>query len=408
MPKPLHGVRVADFSHVMAGPFASHFLCLLGAEVIKVEPIGRGDAFRSYGADRRYDGMAPAFIAANAGKKSVALDLKAAEGLEAARKLIAVSDVVLENFRPGVMERLGLGYEACRQLRPDIIFCSVSGYGQSGPLRDYPAIDNIVQATSGMMSLGGEPGGPPMKVGFPAIDTWTGQTGALAILAALLQRERFGGGQYIDLAMLDAALVFMASAAVPYLVTGKPFERTGNTGYSGLPTAGLFKTRDGAVVSLGVVQPSQFERFCTVVGRSDLLADARFATPDLQRENAAALQAIVAELFLQRDGQDWERTLSAAGVPCGLVREVPQVFEQLPHLKDRSLLFPVHAPGLPGRETIEVLGTGFMFAHDGPGVDQPPPRLGQHTEEVLRGLGYEEKDIRRLEQLGVAGSDVGA
>jgi crotonobetainyl-CoA:carnitine CoA-transferase CaiB-like acyl-CoA transferase len=408
MPKPLDGIRVADFSHVMAGPFASHFLCLLGAEVIKIEPPGRGDAFRTYGTDRRYDGMAPAFMAANAGKKSIALNLKTPEGVEAARKLITTCDVVLENFRPGVMDRLGLSYDVCRGLRPDIIFCSVSGYGQTGPMRDYPAIDNIVQATSGMMSLGGDPEGPPMKVGFPAIDTWTGQTGALAILAALFQRERFGGGQYIDLAMLDAALVFMASAAVPYLVTGRPFERTGNTGYSGLPTAGMFKTREGGTVSLGVVQPVQFERFCRVVGRPELLADPRFATPDLQRANSAALEAILNELFLERDGFDWEQLLSGAGVPCGLVREVPQVFEQLQHLKDRQLLFRVRAPGLPEREEIDVLGTGFLFAHDGPGVDQPPPRLGQHTEEVLRALGYSDADIHRLEQTGVAGADIAA
>jgi crotonobetainyl-CoA:carnitine CoA-transferase CaiB-like acyl-CoA transferase len=408
MPKPLQGIRVADFSHVMAGPFASHFLCLLGAEVIKIEPPGRGDAFRNYGSDRRYDGMAPAFIAANAGKKSIALNLKEPEGVEAARRLIATCDVVLENFRPGVMDRLGLGYEACRALRPEIIFCSVSGYGQSGPLRDYPAIDNIVQATSGMMSLGGDPGGPPLKVGFPAIDTWTGQTGAVAILAALLQRERFGGGQYIDLAMLDAALVFMASAATPYLVTGKPFERTGNTGYSGLPTAGMFRTREGGVVSLGVVQPVQFERLCRVIGRPDLLQDPRFASPDLQRENSAALQAILEAVFIERDGFEWEKALSSAGVPCGLVREVPQVFEQLDHLKDRQLLFPVRAPGLPDREEIEVLGTGFMFAHDGPGVDQPPPRLGQHTAEVLRQLGYSDAEVRELQQAGVAATDVPA
>jgi CoA:oxalate CoA-transferase len=408
MPKPLEGIRVADFSHVMAGPFASHFLCMLGAEVIKVEAPGHGDAFRHYGADRRYDGMAPAFIAANAGKKSIALNLKAPEGAEAARKLIASCDVVLENFRPGVMERLGLGYEVCRELRSDIIFCSVSGYGQSGPLRDYPAIDNIVQATSGMMSLGGEPGGAPMKVGFPAIDTWTGQTGAVAILAALFQRERFGSGQYIDIAMLDAALVFMASAAIPYLLTGRPFERTGNTGYSGLPTAGMFKTRDGASVSLGVVQPAQFERFCQVAGRPELLEDPRFATSDLQRENSAALGEILTVVFLERDGLVWEQMLSSAGVPCGLVRDVPQVFEQLEHLKDRELLFRVRVPGLPDREEVDVLGTGFMFAHDGPGVDQPPPRLGQHTEEVLRKLGYSDADIRGLEQSGAAAVDIAA
>lgn len=403
MPKPLEGFRIADFSHVMAGPFASHFLCLLGAEVIKIEPLGRGDAFRTYGADRRYDGMAPAFIAANAGKKSITLNLKSPEGVEAARRLIARSDVVLENFRPGVMDRLGLGYEACRQLRSDIIFCSVSGYGQSGPLRDYPAIDNIVQATSGMMSLGGEPGGPPTKVGFPAVDTWTGQTGAVAILAALLQRDRFGGGQRIDLAMLDAALVFMASAAVPYLVTGEAFERTGAAGYSGLPSAGMFKTRDGEIVSLGVVQPAQFERFCRIAGRTDLLADPRFATPDLQRKNAAALTTILVDLFLLRDGLDWEQTLSAAGVPCGLVREVPQVFEQLPHLKDRQLLFSVRTPGLPDREEIDVLGTGFMFEHDGPSVDRPPPKLGEHTREILLDLGYRVDELKQMERAGVTG-----
>jgi crotonobetainyl-CoA:carnitine CoA-transferase CaiB-like acyl-CoA transferase len=200
----------------------------------------------------------------------------------------------------------------------------------------------------------------------------------------------------------------MASAATPYLVTGRPFERTGNTGYSGLPTAGMFKTREGGVVSLGVVQPLQFERFCQVVGRPELLEDPRFATADLQRENSNALEAILAEVFLTRDGFEWEQMLSSKGVPCGLVRDVPQVFEQLDHLKDRQLLFRVPMPGLPDREEIDVLGAGFMFAHDGPGVDQPPPRLGQHTEEVLRQLGYSDADIRDLEQTGVAGADMAA
>jgi crotonobetainyl-CoA:carnitine CoA-transferase CaiB-like acyl-CoA transferase len=401
MPKPLQGIRVADFSHVMAGPFASHFLRLLGAEVIKVEAPGRGDAMRTYGADRRYDGMAPAFIAANAGKKSIVLDLKKPEGIEAAKRLIATSDVVLENFRPGVMERLGLGYEVCKALKDDIIFCAVSGYGQSGPLRDYPAIDNIVQATSGMMSLGGEADGPPMRVGFPAIDTWTGQTGAVAILAALFQRERFGGGQYIDLAMLDSALVFMASAAVPFLVTGQTLERTGNTGYSGLPTASMFETGDGSNISLGVVQPNQYENLCKALGREDLIADPRFATADLQRRNAAVLKDILGQEFLQRTGAEWEALLSKASVPCGLVRDIAGVFD-LPHLKDRGLMIPLTVPGLPDREDVHVLGAGFKFAHDGPDVDQPPPVHGQHTDEVLRMLGYGEADLIRLKDAGAA------
>ncbi|MET0292199.1 MAG: CoA transferase, partial [Steroidobacteraceae bacterium] len=233
MTQVLEGVRVADFTHVMAGPYATHLLRLLGAEVIKIEAPRRGDAMRYYGNDRRFDGMAPAFIAVNAGKKSIALDLKDPADLDIARRIVARSDVLVENFRPGVMQRLGLGVETVRELNPKLVYCSVSGYGQSGPRRDWPAIDNIVQATSGMMSLGGEPGAAPARVGFPVVDTLTGHTAAFAILAALLRRHATGVGEHLDIAMFDASLVFMASAVVPFLVTGKALARTGNTGYSG-------------------------------------------------------------------------------------------------------------------------------------------------------------------------------
>ncbi|HSG55260.1 MAG TPA: CoA transferase, partial [Paracoccaceae bacterium] len=239
MTQPLAGIRIADFSHVMAGPFASHLLRLMGAEVIKIESR-KGDQFRNYGSNRDYDGMAPAFIAANVGKKSIALDLKDPAELEIARQIVARSDVLLENFRPGVITRLGLGYDVVRELKPDIVFCSVSGYGQEGPQRDWPAIDNIIQATSGMMLLSGAEGDPPVRVGFPIVDTLTGQTAAVAILGALLQRMRTGQGAFIDVSMLDASMAFMTSALTPYLVTGKPLQRLGNTGYSELPTAGLF------------------------------------------------------------------------------------------------------------------------------------------------------------------------
>src|SRR5690606_34496009 len=208
----LAGIRVADFSHVMAGPYASQLLRLLGAEVIKIEQPGVGDPMRNFGADRRCDGMSPAFIGVNAGKKSIVLDLKDPAQLEVARAIIRQSDVVLENFRPGVMDRLGLGYAQVREMKPDIVYCSVSGYGQSGPLRDWPAIDNIVQATTGMMRLGGTADDPPLRVGFPVVDTLTGQTAAFAIMAALLRRQRGEGGEYIDVAMFDASLAFMTSA----------------------------------------------------------------------------------------------------------------------------------------------------------------------------------------------------
>ena len=381
----LEGIRVADFSHVMAGPYATHLLRLLGAEVIKIEAPGRGDAMRYYGADRRYDGMAPAFIAVNAGKKSIVLDLKQPRDLDAARRLIARCDVLVENFRPGVMARLGLGYAAVNESNPRIVYCSVSGYGQSGPRRDWPAIDNIVQATSGMMSLGGNPDEPPTRVGFPVVDTLTGQTAAFAILSALLRRERGGGGDYLDVAMFDATMTFMASAVVPYLVTGRALERTGNTGYSGQPTSALFLGRDGRYLSLGVVQQHQFELLAKLLAQPQWLTDGRFANPESRRANAAAMQEALSAVLAARDAEEWERLLSAAGIPCGVVREIGEAMS-LPALDERSLRIPLRIPGLPHCEDVAVLGAGFMSAHGNPEALERPPHLGEHTAEILRWL----------------------
>ena len=386
MAQPLAGIRVADFSHVMAGPYASHLLRLLGAEVIKIEPPGVGDAMRNYGSDRRYDGMAPAFIAVNAGKKSIALDLKQAADLETARSIVARADVLLENFRPGVMGRLGLGPVEVRSLNPRIIYCSVSGYGQSGPLRDWPAIDNIVQATSGMMSLGGDPETPPMRVGFPAVDTVTGQTAALAILAALFRRERTGEGELIDVAMFDASLAFMASAVVPYLVTGKALARTGNTGYSGQPTSAVFVAADGRRISLGVVQQHQFAALARLLDRPDWMSDPRFADPDLRRANAVDMQAELAREFAMRPAAEWEQAMSAAGIPCGLVRDVGEAVS-MPHLVERDMCLPLRISGMPeGRDEFAIVNAGFRMANDGPRVSDAPPRLDEQRQEILEWL----------------------
>jgi len=385
MRRALEGIRVADFSHVMAGPYATHLLRLLGAEIIKVEAPGRGDAMRYYGADRRYDGMAPAFIGVNAGKKSIVLDLKDDAGLDAARRLIERCDVLVENFRPGVMERLGLGYAAASALNPELIYCSVSGYGQSGPRRDWPAIDNIVQATSGMMSLGGDPDGPPTRVGFPVVDTLTGQTAAFAILGSLFRRARDGGGEYLDVAMFDATLAFMTSAVVPYLVTGRALERTGNTGYSGQPTSAVFTARDEHYLSLGVVQQSQFELLAKLLDKPQWLDDERFADPDARRANAAAMQAELAAVLRLRDAGDWEARLSAAGIPCGMVRSVSEAMT-LPELDARSLQLPLRIPGLPEREHAAVLDLGILGSRDEAGDLEAPPRLGEHTQEILAWL----------------------
>ncbi len=384
----LEGIRVADFSHVMAGPYATHLLRMLGAEVIKVESPGRGDAMRYYGADRRYDGMAPAFIAVNAGKKSITLDLKAEADLNLARKLIERCDVLVENFRPGVMQRLGLGWESARQLNPKLIYCSVSGYGQEGARRDWPAIDNIVQATSGMMSLGGEPGSPPMRVGFPVVDTLTGQTAAFAILAALLQRQKSGVGEYLDIAMFDSSIAFMASAVVPFLVTGTALQRSGNVGYSGQPTSALFRARDSRFVSLGVVQQSQFEALARLLEKPEWLSDPHFADSEARRAHATEMQQALSKVIAQRDAAEWEALMSNAGIPCGMVREVADAATDAA-LEQRHIKIPLHIPGLPGSENVAVLGPGFAISMDSSVLLSAPPRLGEHSAQIRSWLNSE-------------------
>ena len=385
MTQPLDGIRVADFSHVMAGPFASHLLRLMGAEVIKIEPKS-GDQFRNYGGDRRFDGMSPAFIAANVGKKSIALDLKDPGDLEIARKIVARSDVFLENFRPGVIDRLGLGYAQVKELVPDIVYCSVSGYGQNGPQRDWPAIDNIVQATSGMMMLSGMEGEPPVRVGFPIVDTLTGQTAAVAILGALLQRGRTGEGACIDVSMLDATLAFMTSALTPYLVTGSTMKRLGNIGYSGLPTADLFETGDGRHISLGVVQENQFAQLSRHLGREDWLKDPRFTTPDARRANFEAMRAELQQELLRKTANEWESELSAAGIPCGMIRRVDEAAE----LCSKSSLLNLSIDGLPGNGAVAVPNIGFHMEPGEPGATVPPPRIDQHRQEILDWLASDE------------------
>ena len=397
MPQPLSGFRVADFSHVMAGPFCSHFLRLLGAEVVKVESP-QGDPMRHYGPFREWDGMAPAFVAANVGKLSIAMDLKDPKGLEVAKRLVCTSDIVLENFRPGVMQRLGLGYADCREWRPGLVYCSISGYGQSGAQRDYPAIDNIVQASSGMMAASGEEGDPPARVGWPVVDTYTGTLAALAVLAAALQRERFGEGQYIDVAMLDASLVMLTSLATPYLVTGQMLRRTGNIGYSGSPTAAVFPTRDGGAVSLGVVQDNQFKALCSVIDRPQWCMDPRFAT-SLERAkpmHAQILREALLPIFAARDGAEWEQMLNAAGAPCGLVRDVASACDAA-RGGERNLIQKVDVNLRSGATvTAEYLNAGFTFAKDGPAAPARVPELGQHSREILGSLGYSAAEIEAL------------
>ena len=378
MSQPLAGIRVADFSHVMAGPYASHLLQLMGAEVIKIEPK-EGDHFRNYGSDRRFDGMSPAFIAANAGKKSIALDLKNPAENAIARDIVARSDVLLENFRPGVIARLGFGYEAVCAYNPGIVFCSVSGYGQDGPQRDWPAIDNIVQATSGMMMLSGGEGDPPVRIGFPIVDTLTGQTAAMAILSALIGRMSSGRGSQLDVSMFDATIAFMTSAVTPFLVTGKAMERMGNTGYSGLPTASLFAAKDGREISLGVVQDNQFAALAASLGCEQWLSDPRFATAEGRRANFAAMREELAAVIATQDAEYWENRLNAASVPCGVVRRVEEAIA----LAREGTMLTLDIPGLPVEGPIAIPGMGYRSDGNGQRESEPPPPVDGDRDEIL-------------------------
>jgi len=401
-PRPLEGIRVLDFTHVMAGPFSTNYLSQLGARVIKIESLG-GDVFRYYGDDMtlKEAGMAAAFVGANAGKESVALDLTKPEAREIVRKLVAQADVLVENFRPGSIERLGFDYESCVGIKPDLIYCSISGFGQTGPMRDYPAIDNIVQAMSGLMSVSGQPDSDePIRIGVPAVDTFAATTAALAILAAIVQRERFGGGQRIDVSMLDAALVFLYGTATPYLISGIVAQKTGNAGYSGSQAAGVFECSDGRLVSIGAVQDSQVHRLIDFVKHPDFTRE-RFGTMALRLESGPALAATLREVISTRTAAEWESELTAINVPCGVVRTVPEALE-LAQVAERGLLESAELDGL-GRPDARILTSGFRFEHGGPRVSGGAPRLGEHTRATLIELGLSEAEVDALAEDHVIG-----
>ncbi|MFN4099060.1 MAG: CaiB/BaiF CoA transferase family protein [Pararhodobacter sp.] len=367
----LTGIRVADFSHVVAGPLATHFLALNGAEVTKIESP-QGDALRNYTLDAGERGMAPAFAGINAGKGSVVLDLKTPEGRAEAEAIIAASDVVVENFRPGVMARLGLGAEAMRAKYPHLVWCAISGFGQEGPLADTAAMDQIIQSLSGVMLLSGQPQDPAMRVGFPLVDTFTGLLAAFAIQTALVQRERgLAQGQVIDVAMLDAALVMMLSVVNPLLMTGAKPVRTGNRGFSRAPTSDSFDCADGAI-TVGAVEDAHVQKTLAILGLSPLLDDPRFATRGARAENADALAERIAAMLATRPCAEWETLFRKAGVPAARVQTVAQALA-MPHLADRDLFLTLPAPQ---GGTQRILNAGFRFREGGPGTERPAPRLG--------------------------------
>ena len=383
MTLPLHGVRVLDLTNVIAGPLASYQLVMLGAEVIKIEVPGRGDLARKMGSDPKMGevNMGASFCANNAGKKSITLNLKEARGREVFKRLLADADVVLENFRPGVMQKLGLGYEALKAIKPSIIFCAVSGFGQKGPLSQRPSYDQIIQGFSGLMSVTGDEDSAPLRAGFVVCDTMAAMTAAFAICAALFRRERSGEGEMIDVSMLDSSLSTMAAWSISnYLNAGKVPAPMGNENITASPS-GTFKTASGP---LNVVnnEQSQYHTLCDVIGMPERKTDARFADRNERIARRYELKPIIEERLKTRSAEEWEKLFDQAGVPAGPILSIPQVMAH-PHVEYRKLIKRFENVAGVGK-AISVPRAGFMLASGQPDVDRPPPTLGEDTEIVYK------------------------
>jgi crotonobetainyl-CoA:carnitine CoA-transferase CaiB-like acyl-CoA transferase len=394
MAKLLEGIRVLDLTNVLAGPFCCYQLAVLGAEVIKVEAPSSGDLARQLGADAELNQrrMGASFLAQNAGKRSVTINMKHPRGKAAFLRLVASADVLVENFRPGVMARLGLGYAALTETKPDLVYCAISGFGQDGPLRGNPAYDQIIQGLSGVMSVTGSPHTAPLRVGYPVCDTMGGITAAFAIAAALYRREQTGEGERIDVSMLEATLVAMGWAVSNWLIAGVRPTPMGNENMTAAPS-GAFRTGRG-LLNIAANKQEQFETLCRLVGREDLIGDPRFADREDRKLNRYELRTELEAALARRSAADWARDLNTYGVPAGEVLSVPEVLEH-PQVIERGLVkrFP-HAPGVD-RE-VAVVRAGFRLAHGDPEPDAPPPELGADTDRVLGELGYAADDIEAL------------
>jgi crotonobetainyl-CoA:carnitine CoA-transferase CaiB-like acyl-CoA transferase len=378
---PLTGIRVLDLTNVLAGPYCSYQLALLGAEVIKIEAPAVGDLARQLGADAELNaiGLGTSFLAQNAGKKSVVVDLKTDQGKRTFATLVEGADVLVENFRPGVLARLGFPWSRLQQLNPRLVYGAISGFGQTGPMSQRPAYDQIIQGLSGMMSITGTRETAPLRVGFPICDTIGGLVAAMAINAALAGRARTGRGCFIDVSMLEASLSAMGWVVSNYLISGHLTEPMGDQNATAAPS-GTFEAADGPL-NIAANRQTQFVSLCRVIDRPDLVDDPRFHNREARKVNREALNRELNAVLRTRPAQAWEDTLSAAGVPAARVLTVNQALD-LEQLTERGFIAEVAMPGGVPR-TLRVVGNGAVF--DGqPSVPVlPPPLLGEHDAELL-------------------------
>ncbi|MFK7870871.1 MAG: CaiB/BaiF CoA transferase family protein [Roseobacter sp.] len=396
MQKPLLGNRILDLTNVLAGPFCCHQLAHLGAEVIKVEAVGRGDLARQLGADADLNakGMGVSFLAQNAGKKSVTLNLKHPEGKAMFLKLVGTADVVVENFRPGVMARLGLGFETLRDVNARLIYCAISGFGQDGPWHRRPAYDQIIQGTSGVMSITGDADSAPLRVGYPIADTVGGMTAAFAISAALNAKPR---GGVIDVSMLESVLATMGWVVSNHLIAGVSPAAHGNENVTSAPS-GAFKTGIG-LINIAANKDEQWVLLTDHLGLAALRNRPEYATREDRKRNRTALNQELEAVLQTRDARAWETELNDIGVPAGAVLSVPDVL-QSSQIADRGFLHAYEdVPGVGRR--VEVATTGLKLDGIAPTVDAPPPLLGQDNDAIWGELGFGPDDLKRLKKEGV-------
>ena len=392
----LSGIRVLDMTNVLAGPFCCHQLAHMGAEVIKIEAVGRGDLARQLGSDKKLSAakMGISFLAQNSGKKSLSLDLKSEDGKAIFQRLLATADVLVENFRPGVMARLGQDYERLKQSHPQLIYCAISGFGQTGPMSKRPAYDQIIQGLSGVMSITGNPEDDPLRVGYPLADTIGGLTAAMAISAALNKTPR---GQFIDVSMLDSVLATMGWVVSNYLIGGVEPAKHGNENVTSAPS-GTFRTGDG-LLNIAANEERQWQSLISHLGCEHLAEDARFATRNDRKAHRAELTGELEIWLAGKSAKQWESELTSLGVPVGIVMSVPDILEN-EHTNHRGLLADFDDVAGIDRD-ISVVRTGFQTDGTPMKVSSPPPTLGQHNEDLLRELGYDDDAINMFRTKGV-------